>query len=61
MKTKRTAGERRYRGIKRKTEIARQELARLQSSMQIVDGEGKQLRQMRIIQTITEVIERLNG
>lgn len=60
---KRTAGQRRYLKLKNDVDLkitnARQQLESLQRRMQLADGnaEGpKQLRQMVIMQEITEVI-----
>lgn len=59
MSTKRTAGERRYRALKIKANDAICKLEYLQSRMLSTDAEGKQLKQIYIMQQITETIERL--
>lgn len=58
-KTKLTAGERRFRALAQKTVSAIDKLEDLQRDMNRVDGGGKQLRQMYIMQQITQVLERL--
>lgn len=58
-KFKRSAGQRRYLDLVRKVGKAHYKLRGLQSSMQVADGNGKQIRQMTIMQTITETIEEL--
>jgi hypothetical protein len=61
-KLKRTAGQRRYHQLRQKANTAISKLEYLQRRMQTADGhtEGaRQLRQMLIMQEITEVIERL--
>lgn len=60
-KKKRTAGQRRFIALQKRTEQVRCQLRSLQCSMQSVDGEGKQLRQMHIMQKLTEAIERLTS
>jgi hypothetical protein len=65
-KTKRTAGERRYRQQVRLTDQKQREkdsvrwhLEELQKDMQKANAEDKQRRQMDIMQRVTEAIERL--
>lgn len=59
-KHKRTAGQRRYLALKRKTDKVRFDLTSLRAAMQGADEANSQLRQMHIMQKITEAIERLN-
>lgn len=58
-KKKRSAGQRRFLALKRKTDSVKAHLRTLQCSMHEADGNGKQIRQLIIIQKITEAIERL--
>ena len=57
---KRTAGQRRFLILSKQMIAVRSHLFDLQRSMQSINGDGKQLRQMYIMQKITEAIERLN-
>lgn len=65
-KVKRTAGERRYRQqvkvteeLQRGNDLVRYHLEALQRDIQNADCEGKQRRQMDILQRVTQAIERL--
>ena len=60
---KRTAGERRFRALQHKAESAVWKLQDVQRRMQAANAAEptKQLRQMDILQEITEVIERLKA
>ncbi len=62
-KLKRTAGQRRYQQLKNKVDYARGQLESLQRRMQDADAkEGRQiLRQLVIMQEITEVIGQLKN
>lgn len=55
----RTAGQRRFLALQKKIDRAISNLQSLQSEMQRVNVDGKQLTQMHIMQKITEQIERL--
>lgn len=60
-KFKRTAGQRRYQGLRRNVDSVTEHLQDLQRDMQAADSNGKYLRQMSVMQKITEAVERLKA
>lgn len=56
-KFKRSAGQRRYLALKKRSDNSRYILESLQRTMQSYDAEGKQARQLHIMQEITKAIE----
>lgn len=59
-KKKRTAGQRRYIALRRKTSAAVSALQTVRSNMHYANESGKIYSQLRIMQSITEAIERLD-